>query len=301
MKPTKLVRILITLVSLPFLGGCSHGSGGIPGAPTEPAAITPANATEVAAGMPMMTSLIEFEDFMGFETLTADGAGTFDCPDGGRITAGFAVDAVPLGEVSTGDKFTVDFDNCMLDPSSTINGGIVIDFNTITGDWQVDNTWEVDIGFAINSMTFSSGPVTGFFDGSWGQDVTYDNGNSAYSLVGEFTTSVNDGSGWQTATLSGLSFTLAHDAIAAETTCSLDGQFASTELGGSVTMTTTTPFVIQDGALNPHAGAAVATGAAGSRLTFTVLDETFVRLDVDADGDGIDEFSLTTTWAELEQ
>lgn len=268
---------------------------------TEPVEITADNATEVAAGMPMMTSLVDFEEFMSFETLTSEGTGTFQCPDGGSITAGFAVDAAPEGEVSTGDRFTVTFDNCMLDPGSSINGGIAIDFDTITGDWQVDDTWEVDIGFAVNGLTFSSGPATGFFDASWSQNATYDTGDSSYSLAGEFTTSLNDGSGWQTAALNGLALDWSHDAVAGEATCSLDAQFASTELGGAVTLTTLTPFVSEDGAPNPHAGSVRATGAGNTSLTFTVLDDTFVQLDVDEDGDGFDDFTVTTTWAELEE
>ncbi len=250
--------------------------------------------------MPMTASLIDFQDFMSFENLTSEGTGTFDCPDGGSITAAFEVDAVPVGVVSTGDRFSVSFHNCMLDPDSTINGGIVLDFQTINGDWTVDDMWEVDLGFEVNGLTFSSGPATGFFDASWSQNASYDTGNQAFSLAGDFTTSANDGSGWQSAALDGLVLTWSYDELAAEATYSVDGRFASTELGGSVTITTLTPFVLRDVDPNPYTGSMRATGLAGSSLTFTVLDETYVRLDVDADGDGTDEFSVTTTWFELE-
>ena len=267
----------------------------------DPVAITEDNATEVAAGMPMTAALIEFQDFMGFETLTAEGTGTFDCPDGGSVTATFQVDADPVGVVSTGDRFAVTFDDCEMAASSTINGGIVLDFETITGDWQVDDVWEVDIGFAINGLTFSSGPATGYFDGSWSQNAAYDTGDKDFSLVGEFTTSTNDGTGYESAVLNGLVLTSSYDVSAGEATYSVEGQFASTELGGSVTVTTLAPFVIRDADENCYVGSLRATGDGSSRLTLTALDETFVRLDVDADGDGIDEFTVTTTWLELEE
>ena len=250
--------------------------------------------------MPMSASLIDFQEVMGFQTLTAEGTGTYDAPNGGTITAGFEVDAVPVGVVSTGDRFAVSFDDCMLDPNSTINGRIAIDFNTITGDWEVDDVWEVDLGFDIDGLTFSSGPATAFFDGSWGQNASYDTGDSAFSLAGDFTASVNDGTGWKSAALNGLDLSWSYDATAGEATHSVEGQFASTELGGSVTLTTLAPFVMRDADAYPYAGSVRATGVGGSKLTFTALDETFVRLDVDADGDGIDEFSVTTTWSELE-
>ena len=268
--------------------------------PTEPVGITEDNATQVAAGMPMTASLIDFQDTMGFDTLTSEGTGTYEGPEGGSITAGFEIDAAPVGEVSTGDRFAVSFDNCMLDLDSTLNGGIVIDFNTITGDWTVADVWEVDIGFEINGLTFSSGPATAFIDGNWSQNASYDTGDAAFSLAGDFTASANDGTGWKSAALDGLALAWSYDAAAAESTYSCDGRFASTELGGSVTLTTLAPFVIRDGDANPYTGSMRATGSGGSRLTFTVLDETFVQLDIDADGDGIDEVTLTVEWFDLE-
>jgi hypothetical protein len=297
MKLTCL-RILVSLSALSFLGACSSGSGGGISVPTEPVGITEDNASQVAAGMPMTASLIDFQDFMSFEDMTAQGTGTFDCPDGGSITAGL-VDAAPVG-LSSGDRFTVTFNNCMLDANARINGGIAIDFTTITGDWQVDPVWEVDLGFQINSLRFSSGPASGFFDGSWTENASYDNGNSAFSLAGDFTTSVNDGTGLKAAALDGLDLSLSYDVTAAESTYSVDGMFASTELGGSVTLTTLTPFVKSDADAYPHAGSMRASGVAGSTLTFTVLNATDVQLDVDADGDGTNEFTLFTTWFELD-
>jgi hypothetical protein len=300
MEPTQTLRIVASLVSLSFLGACSGGSGGGSGVPTEPIQITEDNATEVAAGMPVASALIELQEVMGFQTLTSEGTGTYDAPHGGSITGGFELDSVPVGVVSTGDRFVVTFDDCKLEPTSTINGRIVIDFDTITGDWEVDDVWEVDLGFQIDRLTFASGPTTAFFDGNWSQNASFDTGDAAFSLAGDFTTSMNDGSGYEAAVLNGLVLTWAYDALAAEATHSVEGQFASTALGGSVTLATLTPFVLRDGDPNPYAGAVRATGAMGSRLTFTVLDETFVRLDVDADGDTIVEFSVTTTWLALE-
>lgn len=301
MKPQHGLCILIALSALSFLGACSSGSGGPPPVPMDPVVIDEDNATEVAAGMPMAASLIEFQDFMGFETLTAEGTGTFDCPDGGSITASFQVDAAPVGEVSTGDRFAVSFNDCMLDPASTMNGGIVIDFETITGDWTVDDVWEVDIGFEINNLTFSSGPATGYFDGSWSQNATFDTGDKTFALAGDFATTLNDGTGYQSAVLDGLDLSWSYDATAAESTYSVDGTFASTALGGSVTVTTLSPFVLRDVDLYPYTGSIQCTGAAGSALTMTAVDETFVQLAVDVDGDGTPEVTVNTTWDALEE
>lgn len=265
-----------------------------------PIEITEDNATEVASGMPTTAALIDFQEFMSFETLTAEGTGTFDCPDGGSITAGFEVDAAPAGEVSSGDRFGVTFHDCVMDPGSSIDGRIVIDFDTIVGDWEVDDVWQVDLGYTIDRLTFSSGPATGFFDGSWSQSASEDTGDASFSLAGGFTTSLNDGSGWRASVLDDLALDWDYDVTAGEATYSVDGTFASTELGGSVTLETLTPFVLRDGEENPYTGVMRATGALGTRLTFTVLDETFVQLDIDVDGDGIDDVTVTVEWFDLE-
>jgi hypothetical protein len=303
MQPTRRLGIVISLaplVSGAFLGACSGGSGGGSGVSTEPVAITSDNAVEVAAGMPAAAALIGFQEFMSFQTLTSEGVGTFDCPDGGTITAGFDVDAAPVGVVSSGDRFEVTFAGCMLSVDTEIDGRIALDFDTITGDWEADDVWAVELDLTIDGLTFSAGSAGGFFDGSWSQSASFDMGDSAFALAGDFTTTFNGGSGLQVAALRDLVLSWAYDAVAGEATYSVDGLFASSALGGSVELATTTPFVLADGAPNPHAGAVRALGAGGSQLTFTVLDATFVQIDVDADGDGTDEFTLTTSWDELE-
>ena len=301
MEPQRELSMVVALLSVLFLGACSSGGGGGSGLSTAPVQITEENSEEVAAGVPMTAALIDFQEFMGFQTLTSQGTGTVACPDGGSITASFVIDEPPVGQVSTGDRFAASFDDCMLDPSSHINGGIAIDFNTIVGNWQLDDEWEVDIGFTIDDLRFSSGPATGTFDGSWTQEVTYASGDAEYSLAGSFTTTVNDGSGREAAALDDLVLSWSHDALAEEATYSVEGRFASTQLGGSVTLATLTPFKILDTEIYPHEGVVTATGAGDSRLTFTVLDETYVQIDIDADGDGIDEITLTTTWFDLEE
>ena len=98
--------------------------------------------------MPVALEMVEFEEVLGFENMTSDGTGTFACPAGGSVTAQFDVDQPPIGEVSTGDRFSVSFSSCMLDSSSRLNGSLVYDFNVIVGNYLVDDTWEVDIDLA---------------------------------------------------------------------------------------------------------------------------------------------------------
>ena len=255
---------------------------------------------EVAGGIPVALGLVDFEETMGFETLTADGAGSFPCPNGGSATALFQTDVAPPGTFSTGDVFAVTFSSCMLDPSLRISGSIVIGFNLVNGDWLTDPVWEVDLDFDVNSLVMSSGPSKAFFDASWNQYSSYNNGDATFALTGDFTTSLSNGTVSQISAFSGLTFTYDYDSAAMEHTYTVDGTFASSELGGAVTLETLAPVVRADADVYANSGVLRATGAGGSTLTFTILDETSVQLDVDADGDMMVDYQVIVDWFDLE-
>ena len=62
---------------------------------------------------------------------------------------------------------------------------------------------------------------------------------------------------------------------------------------------TTQPIVTLAGAAHPSSGAGKVTGANGTSVTVTVIS-TGVRLDVDTNGDGTIDATLTRMWAELD-
>jgi hypothetical protein len=62
---------------------------------------------------------------------------------------------------------------------------------------------------------------------------------------------------------------------------------------------TTQPIITLSGAVHPSSGAGKVTGANGTSVTVTVIS-TGVRLDIDTNGDGVTDATLTRTWAELD-
>jgi hypothetical protein len=81
---------------------------------------------------------------------------------------------------------------------------------------------------------------------------------------------------------------------------SLGGRFYdSTE--GYVDVSTTNPLLYSPaGSINPSSGGPVIfTGANNSKIRMTPVDSVNVTIDVDADGDGVYEFSQTVPWSSI--
>ncbi len=76
--------------------------------------------------------------------------------------------------------------------------------------------------------------------------------------------------------------------------------YASTSLGGQVTVQTLEDFVTDAGDQYPSSGQALATGSNGSKCRLTVVNNVNVTLEVDADGDGVYETTIDTTWAAID-
>ncbi len=76
-------------------------------------------------------------------------------------------------------------------------------------------------------------------------------------------------------------------------------RLAGSEFEGDVDFETTDDFE-GEGDDPPASGVLVVTGAENATQTLTALDSVNVRIDVDADGDGLPEGEpLFTTWAAL--
>lgn len=297
MKQSILTGFVPALVCASLALSCSSSSGANANVGGTTAAITVANAEDVASSMTVTMSLIDMEELTSFDAYTVE---TTACAGGGSITAGFEFDAVPLNQVSTGDRFAVTIDNCMLG-GVDMDGRMVIDFNTVDGDPDVDTAWEVDIDLTLDDLVVAAGAANATVAGSWSQNATFDDGDSTYSLSGEFTSAVTDGTTLFTAALSGIVLTCDYDELSDTAAYTIDGSFTSSDLAGSVTIETTAPLLVTGVDDHPSSGSVRIEGAAGSTLIVTAIDDVFVQLQVDTDGDGGFELEVITEWDELER
>jgi len=313
---TKLLAVPVALVALISCGGGGGGGGSQPGVPAPTLALTPANAQNVA-GEATLASLDASQKGTTFGLAAGAQSDTLPRTHVFRRFLAQQVDAL-IGRLlpqpafartpaavmactisgttstdATANGATVTFSACSDIPGESINGSI-----TIANVVQIPNGISASVS---SDLTFS---FTGFpdehFTGSF---------NLSQVTIGTVTTTAI--SGPAIAITQGLdnqqlvSFTLVSsiDSASGATTDSVTLHLESTDIGGSVNITTLTPFQTAAGKTFPHAGAILVSGM-GSALKVTVLgDESApapqVRIEVDANGDGLFETVLTRNWSDL--
>jgi hypothetical protein len=116
-----------------------------------------------------------------------------------------------------------------------------------------------------------------------------------------------------TSTINGESFTLSNyqydiseNSVTGDYSFEINGIIATSKIGGSVIVTTTTPFTgstdvaVGSGSGEPSAGVMLITNSVdNSSARLTAVDDINVMIEVDEDGDTIYEVNNMTTWAAL--
>ena len=241
---------------------------------------------------------------------------TYNCATGAAVTSG-APNTMTMdiqdknnnATIDSGDVLVMSFSSCN-EGTSTMNGGMTFTMTTLNG--------------ALGGTGTPSAPLKAAFTLSFNNLSNKDNATGATDMInGDITFSTSDDGTNIKGTMSGTSLSM---------TSSVDGAFqmssynisfteadyptastpysftfnmttASVVAGGSITITTTTPFT-GVGTGNPIAGVMVITGANNSTLILTALsDGQHVHLVVDDDGaagpDAPVAITPDTTWAAL--
>ncbi len=187
------------------------------------------------------------------------------------------------------------FNACSDFANESVSGSVVI-----SGISGTASSFSASIS---TNLTFS---FTGF------ADLTF-TGNFAFSetgLGGTSSTITISGAqlvlyeGTNTEQLGSFTLTTTTDTSTLGTTDTLTFSYASTEIGGSVLVTTLTPFQTNPGSEFPHAGALQIVGANGSSIKVTINGDEFgatpqLTIQLDADGNGVFELTLNKNWADI--
>jgi len=225
-----------------------------------------------------------------------------DCPVSGKLTISGSVSGAE-GAVA-GDTVTFTANNCVMDvdgETGTMNGSL--SFTVISG--SVTSTLPMNVVFSMVATNFSiaGGGTSVTVNGDVRMDLTITSTSETIVTSGSsFSIAVTESGTTYTDSLKNYSQTFVYNGSTVTGSLSATVESSSTVLGsggGSYTITTTTPLVWNESTGTLSSGVIKVVGANGSQLVMTVTSSTTVTIQVDANGDGTFESTVTSTQTEL--
>jgi len=285
-----------TAAALVFAVGCSGGGG------QSELTISAQNAEALAAQGVGAVSMLEGMNEMisGFsEDIFNPAAQMTPCPDGG--TANLQVNDMAPAGLSTGDYASLTFNNCMIDfgdGALSFNGGLYVGAMDISGDPLSPTGGTREFYGSFDNLRLNILGITATVDGSLTGSLSSPDGSTFTLTLGSthFSASASAAGQAFAGSLDDYSVTRIWDSVANTYSLEVNGRVYSSELGGYAMFETIVPFTgtVDD---YPSAGSFVATGAMGTKITVTAVDNVNVQIVVD---DGVTQVTINTTWAALE-
>ena len=277
--------ILVTLLGAVLVVGSGGGGGDNPTARSELVSLTDANAVAIAG-----------------EAWLAVGANVdLTLPPLDVDPATLSCDNAPTGTfsfTSNGSAVTYTFHNCVIGlAGATFDGSLVVEpLSSVPDPFDPAATvWTLTARVTLNQFTVNDGTNTFTMDGTFTGTTSTTDGEITIdtTVTGSLVNWELNGVG---ATMFDFTF-LEHDDTATSTVgTGGQGEIQGVAFGGRVAFQITNTFTNNVGSF-PFEGSMVITGANGSTVTLTAIDEVSVRLDV------VDEtgatFTIDTTWAIL--
>lgn len=226
---------------------------------------------------------------------------TDSCSGGGTRTRSETYSV--QGETHAGDITSFTFNSC-IEGDFLTNGSASVLFSTYdqaTGDFAASFTYS-----SLKTTTTASGDYV-WLNGGYTAGFSGDRSTTprVISLSGNsLVVAQRTGGVVEKARLTSFSFV---DTLATNGDFSFDHDYtiASTGLGGTITVTTVTPFTVYSGDGYPTVGQVVASGAAGASVRLTAIDNLTAQIEYDLGGDGlygnetIDPAAKVVNWADL--
>lgn len=227
---------------------------------------------------------------------------TLNCAAGGTLTVSSDT-ANANGVAAAGDSATITGNNCR-EMEGTINGTLRIVINSLSGD--LDSTqYNASLAMSFEALSIQNLQYRAGLNGPLTLVIA---ANGANQSTQTFTTP----SLAVSATYANQTRTRTMTQFQATATRTPDPQYAyvtSYQMSGSVNSSalssqtlsfdTSSPFVVRSADSYPSSGMMRVRGATNAQLRLTVLSNSQVRQELDADGDGAFEESKTVSWAAL--
>lgn len=200
---------------------------------------------------------------------------------------------------STGDTLSITFANCV-ESGLTYNGDLSLTEFTLSGD-PAAGPYSMGATFAFTNFHAAGAGESHSIAGAYGySEATADNVvYTANVTIGSLSYTGMDGTESSTYTFTNFSASGTNNLATGAYTFSSEGKVDDSTLGGSITIATVTEFAgVAPG--DPTSGVMKVTGAANSSVTLSAMsDGVNVELAVDADGNGVAEETIATTWEQL--
>jgi hypothetical protein len=233
----------------------------------------------------------------GIASATAHPAATSSvgCTDGGTLTVAVN-DHDGSQTLTSGDVITATFAQCKETNTSTINGVITITLTGTPTDTQfLANTTFQSVVVVDNGVTstLSGGATVSETDASSFTETALtvgSNGLTSSTSSSNYNDNVTFGSGF---------IIRSEETSAGTVSVSMTGTLTANSLGGSISIATPQALTETADDNYPSSGEIIITGASNSAVRATVLDNTQVKIELDANGDGSYEATANVTWATL--
>jgi hypothetical protein len=282
----------LLLLALGCGGGSSVGELTISAQNAEALASAGVGAVSTLDGMSQMV-----DDFS--QSFFNPAAQVFPC-DSGNVM--LTVNDVGATGLSTGDNASLDFNACVLDlggGSLVFNGNFYLSATDVTDD--PSGAFTREFYASCGSLTMALGTATVVANGALTVGLSSPDGVTLVADVSgdAFSAFAKAGNQAFSGTIKDFHSTRSLDTSTGDYTVDYEATIVANALGGSAHFQTTVPFT-GNGTDYPSAGTFVATGAMGGTITLTAVDNVNVQIFVDADGDGVAETTINTTWAALD-
>lgn len=222
------------------------------------------------------------------------------CSGGGSVSLSIN-DANGNGVVDVGDSIRLVALNCV-EQGETMNGAMSVTVTASSGSASSGGNYSMGMGITLEN--FSSRSATGVSTGNGRMDFTETQaGSTLTTIVQARSVSVVNTIGNASSTRSLSDYTVQSvtttTAGVASVSLSVNGTFTSTALDSkSLTVSTLRPFVSTASSIYPTSGQFQVTGASGSNLRLTAQAAN-VLIELDADGNGNFETSISKPWSQL--
>jgi len=220
------------------------------------------------------------------------------CSLGGSVTV-VASDADNNDDVSAGDSVQASFNQCSESAGVVMNGAMSVSLQSVAVN--TDTQFRFTGTIAFDRLSLIAGSQSAVINGAVTVDAAQTLGSTVTLQIG-----VTIGANGLTTSLTSpsRSDSVAYDAGSrwvvdsngSTFSLQLNGTFTVTSIGGRVSVATVQPVVFRVGDDHASSGQMVVTGASGSRLRITALDNTQARLELDANGDGTYEAVRDIAW-----